>query len=96
MQHASEEFYYRRKWRFLDMLMAYRNLEATNARDKVYSLLGLLHGTLYGLQQDYTHQVREVYIETALTLMGVDQNLDILAVPRVHTTTSCIDLKLPS
>lgn len=78
------------------MLMAYRNLEATDARDKVYALLGLLHGTHYGLQQDYTHQVREVYIETALTLMGVGQNLDILAVPRVHTTTSCIDLRLPS
>lgn len=96
MQYARERLYHQRKWRLLDLLMAYRNLQATDPRDKVYALLGLLACFSHGLQPDYTRAVVDVYRDTALMVMRADQNLDILAVSRVQVTDSCIDLKLPS
>jgi len=54
---------------FLDLLDFASNCFAENARDKVYSLLGLVLGSQsQGLVADYTLTVEEVYIKTAICL----------------------------
>jgi hypothetical protein len=65
----------------LDLLNRFRYWNATDPRDKVFALLGLVHegvGTL-GLSADYTVSVEEVYKRTALAILTALQNLDVLS-----------------
>ncbi|KAK0641445.1 heterokaryon incompatibility protein-domain-containing protein [Cercophora newfieldiana] len=55
--------------RFLDLLDFASGCQATDLRDKVYSLLGLLPGgTIQGIDVDYSMNVEDVYANTALVL----------------------------
>lgn len=51
---------------------------ATDPRDKIYSLLGLVTDTL-GIKPDKGTSVGDVYVEVTLAQIGASQNLDILA-----------------
>ncbi len=71
---------------FLDLLMAGREYEATDPRDKVYSVLGLGRvnppsGPLPS-PVDYSKSVSEVYQDVVKYFVNRDRNLDILAILR--------------
>ncbi|KAH3945122.1 hypothetical protein HBH53_150760 [Parastagonospora nodorum] len=73
-----------------DLLDDGRDLLATDARDKVYGLLGFpaLRNALSGLEPDYTQSVELVYTQTAIAIIKSTGNLDVLSFaegpPRTH------------
>ncbi|KAJ4855732.1 heterokaryon incompatibility protein (HET) domain-containing protein [Trichoderma breve] len=70
-------------------------LNATDPRDKIYSILGLVKGDVaqeYGITPDYTLSVEECYKKAAMAVMSQTENLDALVLD--HATSS--PLKLPS
>ncbi|KAH8123819.1 HET-domain-containing protein [Trichoderma asperelloides] len=71
------------------------SLSATNARDKVYAILGLLgeeESLELNIIPDYTQSVEECYQKTSLLIMSQMKNLDILHTDRIFEST----LDLPS
>lgn len=71
------------------------SLSATNARDKVYAILGLLgekESRELNIIPDYTQSVEECYQKTSLLIMSQTKNLDILHTDRIFEST----LDLPS
>ncbi|KAK4072005.1 hypothetical protein Trihar35433_4069 [Trichoderma harzianum] len=70
-------------------------LAATDPRDKVYSILGLVKGGAaaeYGITPDYTLSVEECYTKAAMAVMSQMKNLDALVLD--HAASS--PLNLPS
>ncbi|CAK1362829.1 unnamed protein product [Cercospora beticola] len=61
------------------IFLSYRPLRATDPRDKVYGMLGLLPGSL-DLSPDYTKPVSEVYTDLTVELIKATQDLEILHV----------------
>ncbi|KAK4078338.1 uncharacterized protein Triagg1_3354 [Trichoderma aggressivum f. europaeum] len=82
----------------IDLLWLLRKvlpLDATDPRDKVYSILSLVKGDRardYGITPDYTLSVEECYKKTAMAVMSQMKNLDALILD--HATSS--PLNLPS
>jgi hypothetical protein len=58
-----------------DTLARFRHAEATDARDKIYGLLGLCDNAL---RPNYRLQAREVFIDCTLALLKQDMSLDML------------------
>ncbi|KAL6903965.1 heterokaryon incompatibility domain-containing protein [Trichoderma evansii] len=70
-------------------------LNATDARDKVYAILGLLgeeESQELNIIPDYTLSIEECYQKTSLIIMSQMKNLDILHTDRIFNST----LNLPS
>jgi len=71
-----------------NLLPEFRIADATNPRDRVYALLGLLPEATTtaldraGLRPDYKIPLSECYRRTAPAILSVDNNLDILSTPR--------------
>ncbi|KAI1271007.1 heterokaryon incompatibility protein-domain-containing protein [Xylaria sp. FL0933] len=66
----------------LHLLWRTRRLDATDPRDKVYSVLGLIdlkEAQVQELTPDYTISVEECYKRAAISIMSYTGNLDILA-----------------
>ncbi|KAK4541758.1 hypothetical protein LTR36_007467 [Oleoguttula mirabilis] len=61
----------------LDVLARFRHAGATDARDKVFGLLGLCSDTL-GIQSNYSLSIRDVYIDCSVKLIKHHGNLDLL------------------
>ncbi|KAK5125466.1 hypothetical protein LTR85_000575 [Meristemomyces frigidus] len=61
----------------LDVLARFRHAEATDARDKIYGLLGLCSDTI-GIQSNYALSLRDVYIDCSVKLIEHSGNLDLL------------------
>lgn len=84
---------------FLDLLWLLRHKEATDARDKVYGLLGLLHGQNRSiLVPDYSLSTAETFSRCTEALIKSDNSLNALIGPRLRQfglPTWVIDL-LPS
>ncbi|KAH8881748.1 HET-domain-containing protein [Thozetella sp. PMI_491] len=90
---------------FLDLLMAGREFDATDARDKVYSVVGLGRvptATLgddqpasTSLPIDYSKSVSEVYQDVVKYFVNKDGNLDILSILLTHRNDAS-DAELPS
>ncbi|PPJ56241.1 hypothetical protein CBER1_06387 [Cercospora berteroae] len=59
------------------IFLSYRRLRATDPRDKVYGMLGLLPGNL-DLSPDYTKPVSEVYTDLTVELIKATQDLEIM------------------
>jgi hypothetical protein len=79
---VSEEY----KQSLLSLLVLYRNFEATDSRDKIYSLLGIAHESepdAVQIDPKYTIDAREVYREFTVSILRQRRSLDILGVPRV-------------
>ncbi|KAL6703702.1 hypothetical protein ACN47E_009396 [Coniothyrium glycines] len=86
-----------------------RDFEASDARDKVFALLGLAndldapHMRRPGLLPDYTKSKEEVYIDFAKDLIATTEKLDVLSLvnafaaePKDESTTSWMpDLDVP-
>ncbi|KAI0864887.1 heterokaryon incompatibility protein-domain-containing protein [Xylaria cubensis] len=63
------------------ILWKVRDLDVTDPRDKVYSVLGLIdpeEAQMEGLDPDYTVSVEECYKRAALAIMSYTRNLDAL------------------
>jgi hypothetical protein len=61
----------------LDVLARFKHTEATDPRDKIYALLGLVNDPI-GVVVDYTKSVAETYAGVAIALINSSANLDIL------------------
>ncbi|KAK2603546.1 hypothetical protein QQS21_004315, partial [Conoideocrella luteorostrata] len=75
---------------FLWVLWEALKLHATDARDKIYSVLGLLdpdESNKLGLAPDYTISVEECFKRAALAIMSYTKNLDVLLTDRVPEST---------
>ena len=66
-----------------NLLVRHRSARATNARDKVYGLLGLVtNKTNLGMKPNYQIGVTDVYFDVAVSIIKHSENLDIFSVPR--------------
>jgi hypothetical protein len=75
------------------MLAQTRSVQATDARDKVFALFGLLEDyTQTGLEPDYSLSWEEVYTQTTEYLILKSGSLDLLAAAQAPSTCS----QLPS
>ena len=92
----------------LDLLMASREYEATDAKDKVYSVLGLARVPMTtnagapspesrtpSFPVDYSKSVSEVYQDVVKYFINRDRNLDILSILLTHRNATS-DEDLPS
>lgn len=77
------------------LLNTFRKHKATDARDKIFALLGFTSTDLdaVNLRPDYHSSVEDVYKAAARALMKSSQDLYILSIPRGNTDLS---RKLPS
>ena len=64
--------------------------KASDDRDKIFSVLGLVEGTV--LKADYTLSVRETYMAAARTCILQDRHLGILCLTELSQTESELDL----
>ncbi|KAF1847250.1 uncharacterized protein K460DRAFT_55871 [Cucurbitaria berberidis CBS 394.84] len=74
----------------LGILLRSRSSLATDPRDKIFALLGLATNTgpdAMNFRADYTLDVQQVYTDLVLAIIGFEQNLDILGVPRKANTS---------
>lgn len=61
----------------LDVLARFQHNRATDPRDCVYGVLGLVTGQ-HGVVVDYTKSVTQLFVDTVVTLINASQDLDIL------------------
>ena len=61
----------------LDVLTRFREMEATDPRDKIYGLLSLV-SEKHPLSPDYNRTYQEVFTDVAIFLINSSENLDIL------------------
>lgn len=66
----------------LRTLIWYRQLAATNPKDKVYAFIGLLGSECPPYNIDYGLTVQEAFINTAKYIISATKSLDIIAVTR--------------
>lgn len=66
--------------RLLDLLIATRNLDATDPRDKIFALLGIaFQGTNSGYTIDYSQTTAQIYVAYALTMLHQRSDLKLLS-----------------
>nr|CEG02308.1 unnamed protein product [Fusarium pseudograminearum CS3220]CEG02964.1 unnamed protein product [Fusarium pseudograminearum CS3487] len=63
--------------KLMDVLTRFREMESTDPRDRIYSLLGLATDD-HGIHADYTKSVPDLYRTTTISLINLSGNLDIL------------------
>ncbi|CAH0045816.1 unnamed protein product [Clonostachys solani] len=79
----------------LGLLLSTRSLEATDPRDKVYSLLGLIpenEADAMSLVPDYAAPVEECYLHAATKIIWQSKTLDILTTDRMKNPHLQLDL----
>jgi hypothetical protein len=80
---AARSIYHENNYeRLLPLLARHRQAQATDPRDKVFALLGLLNDPSSEMQPDYGLTVKETYRQAAHSILRKDQNLDLLSIPR--------------
>ena len=62
-----------------DLIIHTRSCAATDVRDKVFSMLGLLDPTLWELRADYSVSIKEALMSAARCIISKKQSLDIMA-----------------
>ncbi|CZR62708.1 uncharacterized protein PAC_12605 [Phialocephala subalpina] len=89
------------KWRGQELFGAFSHLAsfpihhrealATDPRDKVFAILGLVSGGEdFGVHADYNMNLVDVYVNTAAAIMRNSDYLDILSVPRPSKSNSTL------
>ncbi|KAK7211726.1 hypothetical protein V2G26_018904 [Clonostachys chloroleuca] len=79
----------------LGLLWSTRSLEATDPRDKVYSLLGLIPETeadAMSIIPDYAASIEECYLQAATKIIWQSKSLDILTTDRMKNPNLQLDL----
>lgn len=74
---AAQEYPGKQQSSLMDVLARFRQLEATDPRDKIYALLGLTNQD-HGISIDYTKSMSYLYQKVTLTLIRLSGNLDII------------------
>ncbi|TVY48830.1 Heterokaryon incompatibility protein 6,OR allele [Lachnellula occidentalis] len=62
-----------------DLLFHTRGCEATDPRDKVFSMLGLANPAIYDMQPNYNYRIEEVLKKAAICVISRTKSLDILS-----------------
>lgn len=101
IDRAKVSFHRGLRWSLLDPLARHRSFNATDKRDKIFALLGLVDsedGSSASVKPDYDHghTAGMAYTSLATTLLENSNHLDILSVPRVQSSTWAIASQLPS
>lgn len=67
----------------IDMLFQFRSFQATDKRDKIFALYGLLHRDCRAgaIQPDYSLNPEDVFRKTTISILESECNLDILSGP---------------
>jgi Heterokaryon incompatibility protein (HET) len=78
----------------LDVLLRLQDFQATDQRDKVFALLGIVDSQSHGVQPDYTISVNECYMQAAASIVKAKRNLSIFNVP--FQSEAHRDANLPS
>lgn len=79
----------------LSLVILYRNFNATDMRDKIYSLLGVAQEfgpDALRIHPDYTIKASEVYRNFTVSVLEQGKTLDILSVPRVSKPSKIYQL----
>jgi hypothetical protein len=63
----------------LSLILHTRECQATDPRDKVFSVLGLADSNYWGLKADYRLSITETFIAVARSLISKKQSLDVLS-----------------
>ncbi|KAL6914929.1 hypothetical protein FSST1_012689 [Fusarium sambucinum] len=61
----------------MDVLARFREMESSDPRDRIYSLLGLATDS-HGIHADYTKSIQDVYRQTTISLINLSENFDML------------------
>jgi hypothetical protein len=101
IDRAKVSFHHGLRWSLLDLLARHRSFNATDKRDKIFALLGLVDsedGSSASITPNYDHghTAEMAYTSLATTLLENSNHLDILSVPRGQSSTSEIPSQLPS
>jgi hypothetical protein len=88
------EFRHGQRLGLLTLLIAFRHCKATDPRDMVYALCGLVGQGTPNIMPDYSLHVTDVYKRVAAELLKGPYSLDITQVPR--PLSSSISPSLPS
>lgn len=78
----------------LDVLLRLQDFQATDQRDKVFALLGIVDSQSHYVQPDYTISVNECYMQAAASIVKAKRNLSIFNVPSPSEAQR--DANLPS
>jgi hypothetical protein len=83
------------EWSMHRLIKVFRNRKATDARDKVYALLGMsMEDTRRLLKVDYSKDIKTVYTEAANAIIqthfGPGSNLDLILLARL-TVCTCVE-----
>lgn len=79
----------------LSTLVRCRSSLATDPKDKLFAILGLVTDTM-GVAVDYEMKTGQVYTNLAFTILEHERNLDFLGIPQGPTEKSKIEELLPS
>jgi hypothetical protein len=80
---ARETFQRHHQQPLIDMLFQYRSFQATDQRDKIFALYGLLHNDCRtgAIPPDYSLKPDDVFRKTTVAILEDECNLDILSGP---------------
>ena len=78
----------------LDVLLRLQDFQATDQRDKVFALLGIVDSQSHGVQPDYTISVNECYMQAAASIVKAKRNLSTFNVTSLSKAQR--DANLPS
>jgi hypothetical protein len=78
----------------LDVLLRLQDFQATDQRDKVFALLGIVDSQSHGVQPNYTVSVNDCYMQAAASIVKAKRNLSIFNVPSLSKAQR--DANLPS
>lgn len=80
-----------RKFSFLDYLVLAQSRNCSNARDKVFGILGVCDSeSIEEIEANYSKPVKDIYRDTARYLIQKDQNLDVLSACKHFNSTDFI------
>lgn len=80
----------------LQLLVGHRAALATDPRDKVYGLLGLVGEEMsLGIDVDYSLSTVDVYVKAAMSILEASNYLDILSVQRLAQANLLLPTRVP-
>lgn len=81
--NAKETFQRNLRRPLIEMLFLFRNFQATDPRDKIFALYGVLHNDCRAgaIQPDYGLNPEDVFRKTTISILDAECNLDILSGP---------------
>jgi hypothetical protein len=79
----------------LDLWCQFGRLEATDSRDKIFALLGLVTAPPLDLSADYTREASDIFTTVARSIVLQTQNLDSLCMGHKQQATTALPTWVP-